>query len=177
MNKWQNYVGEICTSRNGKKYIKVIKDFKVYEGQKIWLRNHLEYCDDLLSKSLITADVAEQKKSKNWISFILNIAPQDDPSDKNLLDRSQWGNEVLDIRENSDGSFYILAKKSFEVAKGEAIFLSKPVEDFEEMLEKGKITKEKFESMLNGIKMKDEDGNIIEDRFWLRFRGTLPPKK
>ena len=179
-DKWQNYVGEICTSQDGdKKFIKVIKDFTVYAGQRILLKKYSENVKQLFDNGYLDEAEMESKLSRKWISYVLNIPPQELPTKKEdlkLPKRAQWLNECLNICQNGKGDYYISVKKTFKVEKGDAIQLQKVDVSFKEMMDKGIVTEEKYLQMLEGIKMKGDDGKVIEGKYWLHFRGTLPPK-
>lgn len=179
-NKWENNVGEICTAKSGKKYIKIKKDFTVFEGQRILLRKYSDNVNQMFERGVIKEDVKNEMLTKEWVSYVLNIPPLDievSKEAKKVPKRDQWLNECLNICQNGKGDFYIMVKKTFKVDAGDSIMLDRVDEKFKEMLENGVVTEEKYKRMLDSIKMKDDDGKVMDTKYWLHFRGTLPPPK
>lgn len=81
MAKSNYFFGEILTSKNGVKYIKVTSDvtLTLKEGDAIFMQKPEENIDALAKKGFITAEEAKARKSKlpNFLHYLIKT-PQND---------------------------------------------------------------------------------------------------
>lgn len=180
IDKWVNYAGEVCVSKNNDKgrYIKVMKDFEVMAGNSILYIPYKQHLEDRLQKGFITKEEMEKKLERNWVKGVISIPPQEEKPDvKQFPDKGAWINDALEVRLKNDNTIYIMVRKDFAVRKDSTVRLINAIDNVNSLHASGRISDEMKDRMVRGITMKDENGNIIPNRYWLQFKGSIPPQE